>query len=99
MHRMLANTFQTISIALIGLAGVCPCAEAQRTAAPPAPAGMALIPAGIYKPLFRGENELKEMGVVIPLSDWLGHNNGPDILENLLFKEWCWTRARARPRS
>ncbi len=40
------------------------------------------------------ENELKEMGVVIPLSDWLGHNNGPDILENLLFKEWCWTRAR-----
>jgi hypothetical protein len=40
------------------------------------------------------ENELKEAGVVIPLSKWLGHNNGPDILENLLVKEWCWTRAR-----
>ena len=40
------------------------------------------------------ENDLREMGVVIPLSEWLGHNNGPDILESLLFKQWCWTRAR-----
>lgn len=40
------------------------------------------------------ENELRESGVVIPLSKWLGHNNGPDILENLLFKEWRWTQAR-----
>lgn len=36
------------------------------------------------------ENDLREMGVVIPLSQWLGHNNGPDILESLLFKEWRW---------
>ena len=43
----------------------------------------------------RRENDLKEMGVVIPLSDWLGHNNGPDILESLLFKEWQWRRAQA----
>lgn len=42
----------------------------------------------------RRENELKEAGVIIPLSEWLGHNNGPDILENLLFKERRWTRAR-----
>ena len=42
----------------------------------------------------RRENDLKEMGVVIPLSQWLGHNNGPDILESLLFKEWRWRRAR-----
>ena len=41
------------------------------------------------------ENDLREMGVVIPLSEWLGHNNGPDILESLLFKQWRWTRARA----
>jgi hypothetical protein len=41
------------------------------------------------------ENELQEMGVVIPLSEWLGHNNGPDILENLLFKHWRWSRLRA----
>jgi hypothetical protein len=40
------------------------------------------------------ENDLREMGVVIPLSEWLGHNNGPDILENTLFREWRWTRAR-----
>ncbi len=43
----------------------------------------------------RRENDLKQMGVVIPLSDWLGHNNGPDILESLLFKEWRWRRAQA----
>lgn len=41
------------------------------------------------------ENELAGMGVVIPLSEWLGHNNGPDILENTTFRQWCWTRARA----
>ena len=67
MHRTLANTFQTIAVALIGLAGVCPRAGAQGQSAPPAPinapSGMALIPAGIYKPLFRGENELKEIAV------------------------------------
>ncbi|RYG34306.1 MAG: hypothetical protein EON93_08270 [Burkholderiales bacterium] len=40
------------------------------------------------------ENDLQQMGVVIPLSEWLGHNNGPDILECLLFKEWRWTRCR-----
>mgnify|MGYP003407473808 FL=1 len=40
------------------------------------------------------ENDLRQMGVVIPLSEWLGHNNGPDILESLLFKQWRWTRAR-----
>lgn len=40
------------------------------------------------------ENDLKQMGVVIPLSQWLGHNNGPDILENLLFKEWRWRKVQ-----
>jgi hypothetical protein len=42
----------------------------------------------------RRENDLREMGVVIPLSQWLGHNNGPDVLESLLFKEWRWRRAQ-----
>ena len=42
----------------------------------------------------RRENDLKEMGVVIPLSQWLGHNNGPDILESLLFKEWRWRKVQ-----
>ena len=80
MHRMLANTFQTISIALIGLAGVCPCAEAQGTVAPPAPANMALIPAGLYKPLFRGENELKEIAIKSFLLDIVPVTNR-DFLE------------------
>jgi hypothetical protein len=34
------------------------------------------------------------MGVIIPLSDWLGHNNGPDIIESQLFKQWRWTRLK-----
>lgn len=42
----------------------------------------------------RRENDLKEMGVVIPLSDWIGHNNGPDILESLLFVERQWRKAQ-----
>ena len=42
----------------------------------------------------RRENDLREMGVVIPLSQWLGHNNGPDILESLLFKEWRWRKVQ-----
>jgi hypothetical protein len=42
----------------------------------------------------RRENDLQQMGVVIPLSQWLGHNNGPDILESLLFKEWRWRKAQ-----
>ena len=40
------------------------------------------------------ENDLLEKGIVIPLSQWLGHNNGPDILESLLFKEWRWRKAQ-----
>jgi hypothetical protein len=42
----------------------------------------------------RRENDLAQLGIVLPLSIWLGHNNGPDILESLLFKGWRWTRAR-----
>ncbi len=42
----------------------------------------------------RRENDLRETGVVIPLSEWLGHNNGPDILESLLFKAWRWKQAQ-----
>jgi hypothetical protein len=42
------------------------------------------------------ENDLRQMGLVIPLSHWLGHNNGPDILESLLFKAWCWRRAQRK---
>lgn len=40
------------------------------------------------------ENTLQQMGIVIPLSQWLGHNNGPDILESTLFKEHCWRKAQ-----
>jgi hypothetical protein len=40
------------------------------------------------------ENDLRQMGVVIPLSDWLGHNNGPPILESTLFLERQWRAAQ-----
>ena len=43
----------------------------------------------------RRENDLREMGVVIPLSDWLGHNNGPDIFNSTLFLEHQWRAAQA----
>jgi hypothetical protein len=43
----------------------------------------------------RRENDLAQQGIVIPLSRWLGHNNGPDILESLRFKEWRWRQAQA----
>lgn len=40
------------------------------------------------------EIDLRRTGLVIPLSEWLGHNNGPDILESPLFKEWRWRKAQ-----
>jgi hypothetical protein len=42
----------------------------------------------------RRENDLKQMGVVIPLSDWLGHNQGPPILDPTLLLERQWRAAR-----
>lgn len=43
----------------------------------------------------RRESDLREMGMVIPLSEWLGHNNGPDILTDTLFIERQWRKAQA----
>lgn len=42
----------------------------------------------------RRESDLKEMGIVIPLSDWLGHNNGPDILTDTTLLERQWRKAQ-----
>ncbi len=42
----------------------------------------------------RRENDLREKGVVIPLSDWLGHNQGPPILDSTLFLERQWRAAQ-----
>ena len=42
----------------------------------------------------RRENDLKERGVVIPLSDWLGHNQGPPILDATLLLERQWRAAQ-----
>ncbi|MBS0274505.1 MAG: hypothetical protein JSR55_08895 [Proteobacteria bacterium] len=36
---------------------------------------------------------LKAEGYVIPLSEWLGHNNGPDWFASELFIEHCWKLA------
>ncbi|MBI1360610.1 MAG: hypothetical protein GC155_10070 [Alphaproteobacteria bacterium] len=43
----------------------------------------------------RRENDLKESGLVIPFSDWLGHNNGPPILTSTLLLERQWRAAQA----
>ena len=39
---------------------------------------------------------LKAEGIVIPLSEWLGHNNGPDWFVDELFLEYCWKHAHAK---
>jgi len=47
---------------------------------PPAPAGMALIPAGVYRPLFRGPDDLREVPVAAFFLDLAPVTNG-DFLE------------------
>ncbi|MGN6515012.1 MAG: hypothetical protein ACTHLR_04130 [Rhizomicrobium sp.] len=40
--------------------------------------------------------DLKAEGFVVPLSEWLGHNNGPDWFEYERFIEYCWKKAHAK---
>jgi formylglycine-generating enzyme required for sulfatase activity len=98
MHRLPANTLQTIRVALIGLAGMGFRAEAPAAPAPPTPAsvppGMAAIPAGVFKPLFRGENELKEITVKPFLLDILPVTN-QDFLEFVRANP-RWRRSRVK---
>ena len=39
---------------------------------------------------------LKAEGFVVPLSEWLGHNNGPSWDEWELYLDDCWRRAHAK---
>ena len=39
---------------------------------------------------------LKAEGYVIPLSEWIGHNNGPDWFEYELYADYCWKQAHAK---
>jgi hypothetical protein len=39
---------------------------------------------------------LKAEGYVIPLSEWIGHNNGPDWDEIALFVAYCWRAAHGK---
>ena len=39
---------------------------------------------------------LKAEGYVVPLSEWLGHNNGPDWFVDELFLDYCWRKSHAR---
>jgi hypothetical protein len=39
---------------------------------------------------------LKADGYVIPLSEWLGHNNGPPWFDDELYLEHCWKIAHAK---
>jgi hypothetical protein len=40
----------------------------------------------------RRNANLKADGYVIPLSEWMGHNNGPDWFADL-FVDYCWRKA------
>ena len=39
---------------------------------------------------------LKAEGFVVPLSEWIGHNNGPDWFEYALYVAYCWKKAYAK---
>jgi hypothetical protein len=39
---------------------------------------------------------LKAEGYVIPLSEWIGHNNGPDWDEVELFIAYCWRESHKK---
>jgi hypothetical protein len=38
----------------------------------------------------RKEANLKAAGYVLPISEWLGHNNGPAWDVELLYADYCW---------
>ena len=40
--------------------------------------------------------DLKAEGFVIPLSEWIGHNNGPDWFEYELYVDYCWKKVHAK---
>ena len=71
-------------------------ARVQKRAASRATCNEVKRAAAVWRATYREhrENDLKQMGVVIPLSDWLGHNNGPDILSSTLFIERQWRKAQ-----
>jgi hypothetical protein len=50
----------------------------------------------------RQEANARAQGLVIPLSEWLGHNNGPSLPIDARYLEFCWreaSRAAWRPPS
>jgi hypothetical protein len=41
----------------------------------------------------RKHANLKAGGFVVPLSEWIGHNNGPSFFEYALYVAYCWKEA------
>ena len=39
---------------------------------------------------------LAETGIVIPLSEWLGHNNGPDLLASTAWQAYAWRKSHEK---
>lgn len=35
----------------------------------------------------------RESGLVVPISEWLGHNNGPSLLSPTAYLKYIWRRA------
>ena len=44
----------------------------------------------------RKHANLKAEGYVVPLSEWIGHNNGPDWFVSELYIEHCWRLAHEK---
>jgi len=41
----------------------------------------------------RRDANLKADGIVVPLSEWLGHNNGPPLFDSVAYLKWVWAKA------
>jgi len=51
------------ALAVIGMLAAASCGRAEEKACAPPPSGMVRVPAGVYRPLFRAENDPKEVPV------------------------------------
>ncbi|MDZ4382111.1 MAG: hypothetical protein U0942_12310 [Parvibaculum sp.] len=67
-----------------------------RPARRPQGATLALVRAREETARRQKETQLAETGIVIPLSEWLGHNNGPDILVPTAWHAYVWRKAHER---
>lgn len=49
----------------------------------------------LHRERAKKERGLQESGIVIPLSEWLGHNDGPPLFQATAYLAWRWRKVRA----